>query len=265
MGFLAGIPTAIAGLLFSRDVGNRTFIKAPLELDTPIEENKDLPSPYEIAAIIALPIVLILLSTITSGMAVGIPANLLTILNFLGHPFTALILSNLVAWYVLGIRRGTSREILSEISLKSLGPAGMIILVTGAGGVLKQVLIDTGAGTMLAESMTGVISTPIVFGFIVAFIVRIMQGSATVAMITAASLVAPVIQGEDIAPAMLGLIVIAIASGATSFSHFNDSGFWLVNRYFGLDEQQTLSTWTLLTGVIGLTGFIMCLVLGALL
>jgi len=265
MGFIAGIPTAIAGLYFSRKVGRRIFVAIPENIQHHETENTQLPSAALIGGIISLPILLILLNTITTSFGDALPAKAISTLNFIGHPFTALIIANLVAWYVLGIRRGTSKEILSEISLKSLGPAGMIILVTGAGGVLKQILVDTGAGTMLAESMSGIISMPVIFGFIVALIVRVMQGSATVAMITAASLIAPIIEGAYISPASLALVVIAIASGATAFSHFNDSGFWLVNRYFGLNEKQTLASWTLLTGVIGGSGFLMSLLLSLLL
>lgn len=261
MGFVAGIPTAIAGLIFSRYMGSQMFVTAPEILEEPDDSDCETPSAAAIGMIIALPILLILLSTIAPGLDQLLPTKAIQVITFIGHPFTALIVANIVAWYWLGIRRGTSREILSEISLKSLGPAGMIILITGAGGVLKQVLVDTGAGTMLAESMTGVISIPVIFGFAVALIVRVMQGSATVAMITGASLIAPIIEGSGIAPAQLALVVIAIASGATAFSHFNDSGFWLVNRYFGLSEKQTLKAWTLLTGVIGLSGFATSLIL----
>ena len=245
-------------------MSSKIFLTAP-EFDvTEHEEPKDLPSPVLIGSLIALPIILILMSTIAGSFSSVLSPGVVTAISFIGHPFTALIIANLLAWYILGIKRGYGKDELADISLKSLGPAGMIILLTGAGGVLKQVLVDTGVGTMLAEAMAGAISLPVIFGFIVALIVRVMQGSATVAMITAAGMTAPVLAQMELSQLQLAVIVIAIASGATSLSHVNDSGFWLINRYFGMTEKQTLRVWTTTTGLIGLTGFAITLVLSML-
>src|SRR5690606_38399300 len=161
---------------------------------------------------------LILVSTfINSGL---IPLNsgyLKMILNLIGHPFSALIIANIIAWYVLGIRLGFTKEQLLDITAKSMGPAGMIILITGAGGVFKQVLVDTGAGEMIARSLADVGFPVLVFAFIVALLIRVIQGSATVAMITAAGLVSPLI--IDVVNSFeLACIVISIAAGATFMS-----------------------------------------------
>jgi len=265
VGLLVGIPTAaVAGLWYSKRIGQQVFLEAP-EFDVSDHEApKDLPSPALIGSLIALPIVLILLSTIAGSFNAFLSPGVVTTISFIGHPFTALIIANLLAWYILGIKRGYSKDELADISLKSLGPAGMIILLTGAGGVLKQVLVDTGVGTMLAGSMASAISLPVIFGFVVALIVRVMQGSATVAMITAAGMTAPVMAQMELSQLQLAVIVIAIASGATSLSHVNDSGFWLINRYFGMTEKQTLRVWTTTTGLIGLTGFVITLLLSLL-
>ena len=139
--------------------------------------------------------------------------------------------------------------------LRALEPAGLVVLVTGAGGVFKQVLVDTGAGAALAETLSATQMPLLLFAFIVAGIVRVAQGSATVAMITAAGLVAPVAAIAGLGEADLALLVIAIASGASILSHVNDSGFWLVSRYLGLTEAQTLRSWTVSTTLIGVTGF----------
>ncbi|MEM9327915.1 MAG: gluconate transporter, partial [Bacteroidota bacterium] len=152
-----------------------------------------------------------------------------------------------------------SRGELLHISTDSLTTAGTIILLTGAGGAFKQLLIDTGAGETIANAVKAGGMSPLVFAFLLALIVRVLQGSATVAMITGAGLVAPVLDPE-MSPIQLALIVIAIASGATALSHVNDSGFWLVNRYLGLTEKQTLQSWTLLTTVVGGCGLLFCLV-----
>ncbi|WP_374562624.1 GntP family permease [Sinobaca sp. H24] len=144
---------------------------------------------------------------------------------------------------------------MQQITTKALEPAGIIILVTGAGGVFGEMLIQSGIGDVLADSMQSVQMPLMLFAFITATIVRIAQGSATVSMITAAGLVAPLLDTYNVSDPMLGLLVIAIASGATVVSHVNDSGFWLVNRYFGLTEKETLQSWTVMETIIGVVGF----------
>jgi Gnt-I system low-affinity gluconate transporter len=172
----------------------------------------------------------------------------------IGHPFSALIIANLLAWYFLGIRRGFTKEILSKITSKSMEPAGIIILLTGAGGVFKQMLINTGIGKMLADQIASSGISLVLLSFIIAALVRILQGSATVAMITAAGVVAPLM-----ASSLVGIdkafLVISIAAGASILSHVNDSGFWLVSKYVGLDEKQTFKSWTVMTVLLSLTGF----------
>jgi Gnt-I system low-affinity gluconate transporter len=207
--------------------------------------------------IIGCPLVLILANTITGALVkTGVlPDNFLTsMVQFAGHPFTALIIATLLAMYFLGTKRGTTKKQLQEISTVALGPAGVIILITGAGGVLKQVLIDSGIGdTLAAVVATGSIN-PIVLGWMVAAVVRVTQGSSTVAMITAAGIMAPIMTVFDISQAQEALVVISIAAGATILSHVNDSGFWLVGKYLGLDEKQTLQTWTVMETIIAVSG-----------
>lgn len=172
----------------------------------------------------------------------------------IGHPFSALIIANIMAWYVLGIRRGFTKDQLLDISSKSMAPAGIIILITGAGGVFKQMLINTGAGEMLANYFADKGVSILLFAFISAAIVRILQGSATVAMITAAGLTASLL-AASISEPQKALLVIAVASGASIMSHVNDSGFWLVGKYLGLTEKQTFKSWTLMTTLLALIGF----------
>jgi len=146
------------------------------------------------------------------------------------------------------------KKTILDLSNKALGPAGIIILVTGAGGVLKQVLVDSGIGQMMAESMAGSPLPPLVLAWVLAAVVRVTQGSATVAMITAAGIIAPVIEQFGLSDPQRALIVIAISSGATMLSHVNDSGFWLVGKYLGMNEKQTLQSWTIMESVIALCG-----------
>lgn len=173
----------------------------------------------------------------------------------------ALILANLLAWYFLGIRKNFTKGELLKISSKSLAPAGTIILLTGAGGVFKQVLVDSGSGLAIAELMTDLGLPTIVFAFITAAIIRIIQGSTTVAMITAAGLVSPILVLGEYSSFELATIVIAIASGAAILSHVNDSGFWLVSQYLGLTEKQTFQSWTLMTTILAFTGFSIALII----
>mgnify|MGYP003641817291 FL=1 len=146
------------------------------------------------------------------------------------------------------------KESLLKITTKSMEPAGIIILLTGAGGVFKQVLINTGTEEMLANYFANEGVSILLFAFLAAATVRIMQGSSTVAMITAAGLTAPLL-AIDVSEIDKALFVIAIASGASILSHVNDSGFWLVSKYLGLNETQTFKSWTVMTTILSLTGF----------
>lgn len=266
IGAIVGFPTAIlGGLVYGKYIGNKIYIEAPnldakIESD-PVETNKKIPNVYTILGIIAIPILLILVSTfINSGLIPLGNENLKMILNLIGHPFSALIIANIIAWYVLGIRLGFTKEQLLDITAKSMGPAGMIILITGAGGVFKQVLVDTGAGEMIARSLADVGFPVLVFAFIVALLIRVIQGSATVAMITAAGLVSPLIIGV-VDSFELACIVISIAAGATFMSHVNDSGYWLVKELLGITEKETFKTWTIMTGILSLSGFLLVLII----
>ena len=207
---------------------------------------------------ILLPLVLILLGATAKYWAAE--GGVRTTLEFMGHPFVALIMAALTAYYFFGIRKQIDRAKLARIMTSSLEPAGVVVLVTGAGGAFKQILVDSGMGASLASAFGGDGVPIIVFAFIVTAIVRVAQGSATVAMITGAGLTAPVVQatvaaGLDYSQPQLALVVIAIASGASVASHVNDSGFWLVSRYMGMSEAQTLKSFTSMTTIVGLVGF----------
>ncbi len=260
IGAIVGLPTAIiGGILYGKFIGNKIYIEAPFQVQNEhlVEDDKN-PGIGIIIGIIAIPIVLILMSTFLNSGIINIQNDQIrTIINLIGHPFSALIIANLVAWYVLGIKQGFTKEQLLKITTKSMGPAGMIILITGAGGVFKQILVNTGAGKMIAESLVDVGFPVLFFSFIVAVLIRVIQGSATVAMITAAGLVSPLITEAGYDNFNLACIVISIAAGSTFMSHVNDSGFWLVNQYLGITEKQTFKTWTIMTGIISVSGFLL--------
>ncbi len=257
IGFIAGIPAAIiSGPLFAKYISKRIYVEAP-KLEVEGGEISNFPSILTILSIIVLPILLIVSNTFLNSPLFSnqtFPKSILSFFQIIGNPISALILANCIAWYVLGIRRGFSREKLLRITTKSMEPAGIIILLTGAGGVFKQMLINTGSGKMLAQYFASGGLNLLFFAFLIAAVVRILQGSATVAMITAAGIVAPLIN-DSVLDLDKALLVIAIASGASILSHVNDSGFWLVSKYLGLNEKQTFNSWTMMTTIIALVGF----------
>jgi len=255
-GFIAGIPAMIiAGPLFGRFIAKKIHVAVPDYMEIEEQEyDQKLPSFGMIASLIFIPLLLILMNTVSS-VVLAEDSGLRAFFTFLGHPFVALTIATLLTFYYLGVKRGYSRGDVQEIATKALEPAGIIILVTGAGGVLKQVLIDSGIGDVLGDMMAGSSLPPIVLAFLMAAVIRIAQGSATVAMVTAAGLLSPIIDLFQLTGPILGLITISIAAGATIASHVNDSGFWLVNRYFGLNVKDTLKSWTVMETLIALVGF----------
>lgn len=266
-GVITGIPCAIlAGPLFGRFIAGKIYVPAPPEIS---EINSDSKSPEVlppfgmIAAIISTPLLLIVMSTfIKLGTEKGVIGSTLftDILIFVGHPFTTLIIATLMA-IMLCIKRKMPGQTILDLSTKALGTAGIIILVTGAGGVLKQILVDSGIGVILAESIAESSIPLILLAWTLSALVRITQGSATVAMITAAGIMAPILPVMNLTQVHTALIVIAIAAGATILSHVNDSGFWIVNKYLGMSEKQTLQSWTVMETIIAVTGLLVTLLL----
>ncbi len=265
-GFIVGIPSAIiSGPLFAKYISKRIFVAAP-EI-TEKQEHKTYPAIGLVIAIIGIPIVLIVCNTLLNSPIFDegtIPTHVKEWLQMIGHPFSALIIANLIAWYLLGIRRGYHKKTLLKITTKSMEAAGIIILLTGAGGVFKQVLINTGTGTMLANYFADKGISVLVFAFLAAVIVRVLQGSSTVAMITAAGITAPLLT-NSITEIDKALLVIAIAAGASIMSHVNDSGFWLVSKYLHIDEKQTFQSWTMMTTILSLVGFATVFILSLIL
>lgn len=280
VGAIAGIPTLmICGIWFGKYIAGKIYLEAPPVTIKENETSDELPPIGLILGIVITPILLIVMSTLTesglidvSHMFTGYSEQSLylgysrytfafeELIKLLGHPFTALIISNILAWYLLGRKQGLNKEKLFDITTKSMAPAGTIILLTGAGGVFKQILVDTAAGEMLANVLMETGIPLIFFAFVAAGLIRIIQGSATVAMLTAAGIIAPLL-GNSLGEFETACIVIAIASGASVLSHVNDSGFWLVGQYLGMSEKQTARSWTVMTTLLAFTGFITAWVL----
>ena len=267
-GFLAGVPSiALGGILYGRYVGEKIHLDVPENMREELAEVDDegttTPSFGQALSVIGVPLLLIVGGTV-SDVALAEGTTLRAALSFVGHPFVALVLAVLLAFYVLGIRSGYAMDDVQTIATKGLEPVGLIILVTGAGGVLGKVLVEAGVGDALAEAMAASNLPVVLLAFLIAVVVRVSQGSATVSMVTAAGLVAPVFENGDYGDPVVGLTTIAIAAGATVLSHVNDSGFWLVGRFLGMDEEQTLRTWTVMETIVGVTGFLVVLGLSLL-
>lgn len=265
-GFIVGIPTAIlSGPIFGKYIAKRIFVEAP-KLEQENTDSIKYPAVGLIITIIGIPIILIVFNTVLNSSLFDediIPLVIKDWLGMIGHPFSALIIANIIAWYLLGIKRNISKEDLLKITTNSMGPAGIIILLTGAGGVFKQILVNTGTGEMLANYFDNEGVSIMLFSFLAAAMVRILQGSATVAMITAAGITAPLLT-NDYSEIDKALLVIAIATGASILSHVNDSGFWLVSKYLGLNEKQTFRSWTMMTTILSLVGFTTVVILSSI-
>ncbi|MBO3697403.1 GntP family permease [Roseivirga sp. E12] len=259
VGLFIGLPTAIfCGLFLSKLVTPQEVNTIETAESTDIEFDPKLVKT--IFTVLGLPIALILVGSLLNTLAgEGIIENgiLIEVFAFIGHPFVSLTIGTLMALYYLGTKRGATKEELFDLANRSLGPAGSIILITGAGGVLKQMMINTGIGDMIGNAMESGTVSLVLLAYLVSVLVRIMQGSATVAMLTAAGIVAAVIPGMDLTMLDKTLIMMAVAAGSVVLSHVNDSGFWLVNRYLDHSVQQTLRSWTIQSSMISLFSFVL--------
>jgi GntP family gluconate:H+ symporter len=175
---------------------------------------------------------------------------------FVGTPGVALAIAALLAFWLLGFRRGMSREEASKLSSAALRPVGMILLVVGAGGFFGAVLSATGIGTVLAGSMVAGGLPIIVLAYLISCALRLAQGSATVAITLTAGIVAPLVADAHYSQPHLALIAVAISAGSIIASHVNDGGFWMVSRAFGIPVRETLASWTAMETVLSISGFV---------
>jgi GntP family gluconate:H+ symporter/Gnt-I system low-affinity gluconate transporter len=258
--FCGTLAMIVAGPVWGSICGKKYFIPVPDHVMNQEEfDESKLPKFGTIVGIILIPLVLIIMKSVFSVL----PAteSIRPIFNFLGEPFVALLISTIFAMIVLGLNHGYTMPELEKIMTKSLEPTGLILLVTACGGVLRYVLQYSGIGDLIGNAVGKAHLPIVVVAFIVAALVRICVGSATVAMTMAAGIVAamPAIQG--LSPLYLACVVAAVAGGSTVCSHFNDSGFWLVKSLVGMDETTTLKTWTIMETLVGLSGFIVALII----
>lgn len=264
VGLIAAIPTwYVTSYLFGLWIGKKILLPVPALLGKADEEAEKNPPRFgTIVSVLLLPMVLIFMNT---GLNTAVSAGALPetvkdetwfqVLRTMGETPVALLISVFVAMYVLGRRRGTSRGELNSLLESALGPVCSVILITGAGGMFGGVLRASGIGAALADVLGDAGIPLILAGFLIAAILRIAQGSATVALTTTAGLIAPAVALAGINGVQVAAVVIAVAAGSVVVSHVNDSGFWLVGRFFGMDVKTTLATWTVLETLTGVMGF----------
>ena len=261
VGIFCGVVSMIvAGPVWGGICGNKCNISVPEHVakQEDFDESK-LPNFWAIVGIILIPLVLIILDSVTG--VVPALASLQPIFAFLGEPFVALLIATVAAMLVLGIGHGYNTEELEKVMTKSLEPTGLILLVTACGGVLRYVLQYSGMGDVIGDAVSSMSLPIVLLAFIVAALVRICVGSATVAMTMAAGIIASIPGISELSPLYLACTTAAVAGGATVCSHFNDSGFWLVKSLVGMDEKTTLKTWTIMETLVGGTGFIVALII----
>ncbi|MFI7322609.1 GntP family permease [Streptomyces venezuelae] len=269
MGIVCGIPAVLAAWVYSAWIGKRIFVPVPQDMVEAADEAKaavvaeqraagvapqEKPVPLgTVFTIIGTPLFLILLATFSS-IAFD-PSTFRSVIEFFGSPFVALTIALLMAYYLLGIRRGWSRKSLETVSTSSLKPVGNILLVVGAGGIFGAVLKASGVAGAISDTFQDVGLPIIVLAYLLSLILRVAQGSATVAIVTTAGIVAPLLSEGDYSQAFVALVIMAISAGSIFASHVNDGGFWMVAKYFGISERDTLKTWTVLESVLSVAGF----------
>jgi GntP family gluconate:H+ symporter len=252
LGLLVGIPTAVvAGPLFARWIVPRL----PAGTGAPViaEEAPQGTAPAfgTTMAVVALPIALLLLATVT-GLVIAPGTRLHSSLTFVGHPVIALSVAVLGAMWVFMRTCGFTRGRLLAFSEQSVASVGMVLLVVGGGGGFARVLRETGIAGAMGDLAGTMNLSPLVYAWLVAAFIRVATGSATVAITTAAGLLGPILAAD---PGInRELLVVAMGFGSLFLSHLNDGGFWLVKEVLGLSVGETLRTWTALETIIGVAG-----------
>ena len=259
---LYGILIAIPAILISGPILTRFIPKVeakPLKefMASKVFEEEELPSLTNSLITALLPVILIGFSTLISSV-IAEDHFLYTLIKFIGNPVIALLLTVLIGIYTLGIARGNSMEGIMKIFGTAVSGITMVLLIISGAGALKQILIDSGVSNYIGSLLEISSMSPLIIAWLIATLIRFSVGSATVAGLTTAGIVLPLVQSSGVSPE---LMVLAIGSGSLMLSHVNDSGFWLFKEYFNLNIKETLSTWTVMETSIGVSGLLGVLIL----
>ncbi|MDN3352109.1 gluconate:H+ symporter [Actinomadura sp. DC4] len=268
LGLLVAVPTVIiAGPLFGRVAARWVHAEPPAELveDDPEEEEttpQRRPGFALTVATVLLPVVL-MLGKAVADVWLDKGDTVRTVLDAIGTPLFALLVAVVVAMFTLGLSAGFGRERIASIVAESLPPIAGILLIVGAGGGFKQTLIDSGVSKTITQAADGANISALLLAWLVAVGIRLATGSATVATISAAGIVAPLATGMS--TSHTALLVLAIGSGSLFFSHVNDAGFWLVKEYYGMSVGETIKTWSLMETIISVVSIVLIMLLNLVL
>ncbi|EJF30640.1 MULTISPECIES: gluconate:H+ symporter [Enterobacteriaceae] len=261
-GLIISLPTIIvAGPLFSRLLTR--FEKQPPEglFSSRVFSEAEMPSFWNSLLVSITPVLLMAIAALCN-VVLPEKSGLRSFLDFIGNPAVALFIALTIATFTLGWRKGRSMEQVMNIAGDSIGAIAMIVFIIAGGGAFKQVLVDSGVGQYIAHLMNGAPLSPLLMCWTVAALLRIALGSATVAAITTAGVVLPIISVTHADPA---LMVLATGAGSVIASHVNDPGFWLFKGYFNLSVGETLRTWTVMETLISVMGLLGVLTINAVL
>ncbi|MEU0373293.1 gluconate:H+ symporter [Streptomyces sp. NPDC006283] len=266
LGLVVAIPTVIiAGPVFSKYAARWVDIPAPEKM-IPQRASDDLekrPSFVATVATVLLPVVLMMAKALVDIVVDNPEHGVQRVTDVIGSPLIALLAAVIVGLFTLGRAAGFTKDRLSSTVEKSLVPIAGVLLIVGAGGGFKQTLIDIGVGQMILEFSENWAIPTLLLAWLIAVAIRLATGSATVATISAAGLVAPL--AADMSTSHAALLVLAIGAGSLFFSHVNDAGFWLVKEYFGMSVGQTIKTWSVMETIISVVGIVFVLLLSLVL
>jgi GntP family gluconate:H+ symporter len=255
-GLVIAIPTVIiCGPLFARFISTRATADPPQNLVDQIAQDTSAENPPSFGvtlSVILLPVAIMLLRTV-ADVSLAKDSKVREWADLIGDPIVALLIAVLVALYAFGFARGFAGKRLNTFMGESLAPAAAILLIIGAGGAFKQVLIDSGIGDAIAKAAETASISALVLGWLVAVLIRLATGSATIATVTTAGIMAPLVAHD--ASIDRPLVVLAIGCGSLFLSHVNDAGFWLINQYFGMSVKDTFKSWSAMETLISVVGF----------
>jgi Gnt-I system high-affinity gluconate transporter len=256
-GMVAGIPSIIlAGVFFGKTLRKYNPVPDPSLLTVRIMEQDQLPGLGLSLLTALMPLILLTATTLSQTLSPG--STVSRVIGFIGDPNMAMLISVLVAIYVLGLRRGRSMKQVMKSTEDALKAVAPVLLVIAGSGVFMQVMSDGGVNVYIAESLKNMPVSPLILGWGISALIRICTGSATVAGLTTVGILLPLLHQPAVQPE---LMVLAIGAGSLMFSHVNDGGFWLFKEYFNLTIRQTFATWTVMETIVSFSGLLIVLLL----
>lgn len=257
-GTIIAVPAIIlAGPLFSRTIKNITATPIKEFVNPTILKEEEMPKINVSVLTALLPVILIMMATV-ADLLLPKDAAILPIVKFIGNPVIAMLISVLVAIYTLGLARGKEMTQIMGSVASSISGITMVLLIIAGAGALKEVLVDSGVSDYIANMLKDSSFSPLLLAWLVATVIRVCVGSATVAGLTTAGIVLPLVSTTGVSAE---LMVLAIGSGSLMLSHVNDGGFWLFKEYFNLSIKDTLRTWTVMETTVGVVGLVGVLIL----